>query len=358
MDVAVEDLSRSFGSVEAVRGISFPVPSGTVTTLLGPSGCGKTTTLRCLAGLTVPSSGAIRFGERVVYSAEHRINVPPEERRLGMIFQDFALWPHMRIFDNVAFGLRLRHLPRTEVERRVQQALATVHLEEHARRFPFELSGGQQQRVAVARAIVTEPELLLLDEPLSSLDTALREEMRRELIRVIDALGITAVLVTHDHVEALTMSTQIVVMHDGIIEQIGSPADVYRRPANLFVAGFLGTANVLTGTVESIGDAYRLSGPGWSVVGQATQPLNSWGHAIVRPASVRTITNDEVEGPNRLDGTVIASSYHGDRWQLDVSMASGVVLRMFSTEALSGGLAVRLSFSVADCVIIPAEAPD
>ncbi|MHB8459261.1 MAG: ABC transporter ATP-binding protein [Candidatus Limnocylindrales bacterium] len=353
MDVTVESLARSYGTVEAVRDVSFAVPSGTVTTLLGPSGCGKTTTLRCLAGLTTPSAGTIRFGDRIVFSSDRRINVPPEQRRLGMIFQDFALWPHMRVRDNVAFGLRLRHLPKAEVERRVMDALALVRLDDHARRFPFELSGGQQQRVAVARAIVTEPELLLLDEPLSSLDTSLREEMRRELVSVIDRLGITAVLVTHDHIEALTMSSLIVVMNRGRIEQIGSPDEIYRRPANLFVAGFLGTVNVLTGEATAVDGGYRVSGGDWSVIGTAPQPVRGTAHAVLRPSALRILAPGDDASVNRLVGTVQGAAYHGDRWQYDVRTTGGIELRLLSEAAIPGGSEVRLGFGVADCVIVP-----
>ena len=353
MDVAVESLARSYGTVEAVRDVSFVVPSGTVTTLLGPSGCGKTTTLRCLAGLTSPSAGTIRFGDRVVFSSERRINVPPEHRRLGMIFQDFALWPHMRVADNVAFGLRLRHLSKAEVDRRVLDALALVRLEDHARRFPFELSGGQQQRVAVARAIVTEPELLLLDEPLSSLDTSLREEMRRELVSVIDRLGITAVLVTHDHIEALTMSQLIVVMNRGRIEQIGPPDEIYRHPANLFVAGFLGTVNVMTGVATPVDGGYRVTGTDWSIIGTAPRPVFGTAHAVLRPTALRIVQPTDDASVNRLVGTIFGAAYHGDRWQYDVRTTGGIELRVLSEEALPGGSEVRLGFAVADCVIVP-----
>lgn len=353
MDVSVESLARSFGTVEAVRNVSFTVPSGTVTTLLGPSGCGKTTTLRCLAGLTAPSAGTIRFGERIVFSGERRINVPPEQRRLGMIFQDFALWPHMRVADNIAFGLRLRHMPRTEVDRRVNDALALVRLDGYARRFPFELSGGQQQRVAVARAIVTEPELLLLDEPLSSLDTSLREEMRRDLSEVIDRLGITAVLVTHDHIEALTMSKVIVVMNRGVIEQIGSPDEIYRRPASLFVAGFMGTANVLTGEAVDVGGAYRLTGPNWSLLGTGVGRIQGTAHAVLRPSALRVLASEGDPAANTLAGTIYGSAYHGDRWQYEVRTDVGIDLRMLCEQAIEGGSRVRLGFEVADCIIVP-----
>jgi ABC-type Fe3+/spermidine/putrescine transport system ATPase subunit len=354
MEIVVDGLVKNYRTVEAVRGLSFSVPSGSITTLLGPSGCGKTTTLRCLAGLSAPTQGTIRYGERVVYSSEAGLNVPPEERGLGMIFQDYALWPHMRVFDNVAFGLRLRHLAKQEVEQRVGEALELVHLDEHARRFPFELSGGQQQRVAVARAIVTRPQLLLLDEPLSSLDTALREEMRNELLRIIHRLGMTAVLVTHDHIEALTMSDQIIVLNKGRLEQAGAPDEVYRHPASLFVAGFLGTVNVLTGDVVREAGAIRVSGTGWSVLGHSRHELNGRAHAIVRPTALRVIEGDPPIETNCLDGVVQRSWYHGDEWQYEVGTSTDLRLRVFATDYIADGSQVRLVFLVSDCEVIPA----
>ena len=354
MEVVVDRLARSFATVEAVRDVSFAASSGSITTLLGPSGCGKTTTLRCLAGLTRPSTGTIRFGSRAVFDSGARINVPPEERRLGMIFQDYALWPHMRVFDNVAFGLRLRHVSKPDTERRVMEALKLVHLDEHAHRFPFELSGGQQQRVAVARAVVTEPELLLLDEPLSSLDTGLREEMRNELLRVIHRLGITAILVTHDHIEALAMSDQIVVLNKGRVEQVGSPAEIYRHPANLFVASFLGTVNVLSGDVDHVNGLVHVNGHCWSVAGQSRSAVSGRAHAIIRPAAMRLSSSREAGEHNAIEGVVQRSWYHGDQWQHEVATDCGDRMRMFSADQIPDGQAVRLAFAPADCEIIPA----
>lgn len=274
--LTVTDLVKTFpssksekgGPVVAVGGISFEMEPGQMFTLLGPSGCGKTTTLRSVAGLETPDSGEIKVGDRVLFSSEKKIRVPANERALGMVFQSYAIWPHMNVFKNVAFPLevdRRKRLSRAAIGERVEKVLSVVQLDELAGREATDLSGGQQQRLALARALVMEPELLLLDEPLSNLDAKLREEMRFELKRLQRELGITAVYVTHDQIEALAMSNQIAVMNAGKIEQIGKPREVYERPASRFVAGFIGTTNFLSGKVdESTADwarAITTSGP-------------------------------------------------------------------------------------------------
>ncbi|HYM50665.1 MAG TPA: ABC transporter ATP-binding protein [Candidatus Limnocylindrales bacterium] len=354
MEVRVENLTCTFGQKTAVQGVSFTVPSGSVTALLGPSGCGKTTVLRSLAGLHRPDAGTIRFGDQVVFSAGGGVNVPPERRALGMIFQDFALWPHMRVFDNVAFGLRLRHLAQAETRAKVMTALEMMHLQNEARRFPHQLSGGQQQRVAVARAIVSEPQLLLLDEPLSSLDAGLREEMRQELSRLIKRLGITAVHVTHDHVEALSMASQMIVLNDGRIEQSGDPVEIYERPGNLFVARFLGVVNVMTGKVEREGSTVRVSGPGFSIVGEPHGPINGHGHALIRPSSIRIVDEAAVSTDNDLTVQVTEGAFHGERWQFEVVNDAGARLRIHTDAALPLGARIRISFAVDACRVIPA----
>ena len=222
--------------------MSIEIPSGSFTTLLGPSGCGKTTLLRMIAGLETPDSGEIYLGEKCVYSSDKGISLPPEERGIGFVFQDFALWPHMKVKDNVAFGLRAKR--RTEkLEEKVKAALHAVQLDEYAERYPSELSGGQQQRVSFARAIVTEPECILFDEPLSALDALLREEMRSELKALVTSRGITSVFVTHDQTEAMSMSDLIAVLSAGKIEQYDTPETIYAHPATPFSAKFIGTSN-------------------------------------------------------------------------------------------------------------------
>jgi putative spermidine/putrescine transport system ATP-binding protein/spermidine/putrescine transport system ATP-binding protein len=244
--VELAEVAKSFGSFTAVHPVSLAIPEGGFVTLLGPSGCGKTTTLRMIAGLLDPSRGEIRIKGR-------RVNdVPIHKRNLGLVFQNYALFPHKTVFDNVAFGLRYRGVPKPDIERRVTAALELVQLPQMADRYPRALSGGQQQRVALARAIVIEPDVLLLDEPLSALDANLREDMRVELKRIQHQIGVTSVFVTHDQAEALTMSDEIVVMSQGRVEQAGPPETVYNTPATEFVARFLGAANILDARVQAV----------------------------------------------------------------------------------------------------------
>ena len=256
--VKIIDLIKRFtgdkhSQVAAVNGISFDVPEGRFFTLLGPSGCGKTTTLRCIAGLERPDDGVIYIGERVVSSPRDRIFIPSHKRNIGMVFQSYAIWPHMTVFENVAFPLRVGHsnIPAQKIKDRVHAALAMVQLEQLAERPAPKLSGGQQQRLALARALVGEPKLLLLDEPLSNLDAKLREQMRIEVRELQRRLGITTVYVTHDQAEALAMSNQIAVMKDGKVVQMGHPRDIYESPANQFVADFLGSANFVNGKLRA-----------------------------------------------------------------------------------------------------------
>ena len=242
--VTFESVEKRFGNTIAVRELTLDIPQGSFFALLGPSGCGKTTTLRMVAGFERPNRGEVYIrGQRVT-------DTPPYRRNFGMVFQNYALFPHMTVAENVAFGLRMRGVSRAEQSTRVRNVLATVKLADFADRYPRQLSGGQQQRVALARAIVTEPDVLLLDEPLGALDKLLREQMQIELRSLQKQLGITTLFVTHDQEEALTMADSIAVMRDGLIEQIGTPLLIYERPKTEFVAGFLGASNFLTGHVE------------------------------------------------------------------------------------------------------------
>jgi iron(III) transport system ATP-binding protein len=243
--VVLDRLGKNFGAEAAVRSVSLAVAQGEFVTLLGPSGCGKTTTLRCIAGLERPDAGDIRIGADVVASAERGVFLAPEDRNIGMVFQSYAVWPHMTVFDNVAYGLRVRRTPSAVVRERTARVLDLVGLGGFAGRYASNLSGGQRQRVALARAIAYEPKVVLFDEPLSNLDAKLREQMRVELVRLQHEVGITSIYVTHDQAEALTMSDRIVVMDKGSIQQIGDPRTIYLRPANAFVANFIGAANLL-----------------------------------------------------------------------------------------------------------------
>jgi len=246
-ELILRDVAKSFDGRRVVDGVDLDIAAGEMFFLLGPSGCGKTTLLRCIAGFGAPESGVIRLG------GEDITRRPPHERGTAMVFQSYALWPHLTVRDNVAFGLELRRLPRAEIRRRTDEALATVHMADRADHRPAQLSGGQQQRVALARALVVRPRCLLLDEPLSNLDAKLRLEMRGEIRRICRAAGLTAVYVTHDQKEALSIADRLAILNRGRIEQCGAPADVYRRPVNRFTAQFIGETNFLPGRLRRRG---------------------------------------------------------------------------------------------------------
>lgn len=255
--VRLEKITKMYKKVVAVKEISLSVQKGELLTLLGPSGCGKTTTLRLVAGLEIPDSGEIFIDEKLVASPEKGIFVPPHKRGIGMVFQNYAVWPHMTVFDNIAYPLKVRKVSKEEITRRVKEVLEMVGLSGLEDRYPTQLSGGQQQRVALARALIAQPQLLLLDEPLSNLDAKLRERMRFEIRGLVKKLNLTAIYVTHDQAEALVLSDRIVVMNNGRIEQVGKPEEVYRKPANKFVADFIGIANFLPVTVKKIAENFQ-----------------------------------------------------------------------------------------------------
>jgi iron(III) transport system ATP-binding protein len=247
--VELDHLEKNFGAELAVNDVSLAVKEGEFVTLLGPSGCGKTTTLRCIAGLERPDGGEIKIGGDTVAAPKRGIYLNPEDRNIGMVFQSYAVWPHMTVFDNVAYGLRVRRASADVIKKRTTKALELVGLPHLADRYATKLSGGQRQRVALARAIVYEPRVILFDEPLSNLDAKLREQMRVELVRLQKEVGITSIYVTHDQSEALVMSDRVVVMNNGMIQQIGDPQTIYAHPANTFVANFIGVANLMQGVL-------------------------------------------------------------------------------------------------------------
>src|SRR3954462_12787569 len=267
--IEVKDLHIHYGEVPAVRGVSFDVAPGEQLTLLGPSGCGKTTTRGHSGGLGRPSQGETATAGAPVYSSASRVNIPAEKRGLSMVFQSYAIWPHMTVFENVAYGLRVRRESAAQIAEKVDRALDMVQMRPYRDRGASQLSGGQQQRVALARAFVFQPSVLLFDEPLSNLDAKLRADMRIELRELQHRLGITSVYVTHDLEEALAMSDRIIVMRDGLIEQIGSPFDIYNLPCNAFVADFIGSANLIRGrnrTDLAMGDMVALETPSGHLV--------------------------------------------------------------------------------------------
>ncbi len=253
------NLEKKFGDFQAVHDMNLTVSDGEFVTLLGPSGCGKTTTLRMIAGFTIPSGGSILLGGKEITSVAKKIFLQPEQRDMGMVFQSYAVWPHMNIFQNIGYPLRFKKLTKNAIQDKVKQVMSLVKLDGMENRMPDQLSGGQQQRVALARALVMEPKVLLLDEPLSNLDAKLRESMRFEIVELQQRIKISVVYVTHDQAEAMSMSDRIVVMHNGKIQQIGTASDVYQKPSNAFVADFIGMANFIPCTVVEIsGDTARV----------------------------------------------------------------------------------------------------
>jgi len=249
--IELSDLTKTFGETIAVDHINLDIEKAELLTMLGPSGCGKTTTLRMIAGFIKPDSGEISVGGEVLSSPEEGIHVPPSKREMGMVFQSFAIWPHMTVFDNVAYGLRIKRLPKDEIQRQVRQALEMVRLEGLQKRYPSQLSGGQQQRVCLARSLVRRPRVLLLDEPLANLDAKLREEMRFELKRLQRETGITTVYVTHDQAEAMVLSDRIAVMEKGTIHQLDAPTNIYEKPKTKFVGDFIGLSNFIPGKITA-----------------------------------------------------------------------------------------------------------
>src|SRR5436305_4517742 len=292
-ELSVRDLVVQYGDVVAVDGVSFHVNEGELVSLLGPSGCGKTTTLRCIAGLETATDGEIRIGSTVV--ARGGREVPPEKRGVNMVFQSYAVWPHMTVFDNVAYGLRVTRESRADIGRRTTEALRLVGLAGFEQRYGTELSGGQQQRVAVARAVVTEPQLLLFDEPLSNLDAGLRERMRFELVQLQRRLGRTSIYVTHDQAEAMVMSDRIILMNRGRIVQESSPRELYDRPASRFAAEFVGSANLLAAEITEVGNGLVVRAG--SLVLHATGPAPAARRALVciRPETILLADGAAVE---------------------------------------------------------------
>jgi ABC-type sugar transport system ATPase subunit len=250
--ITIDNLTKRFGNVTAVNGVSLTIESGTFLTLLGPSGCGKTTLLRCVAGLEDPDGGEIYVGDKLVFSHPKGFSLPPGKRDLGMVFQNYALWPHMKVDKNITFALEIQKLGKEEMRQRVKDSLAEVKMEGYEDRYPREMSGGQQQRIALARMLAYRPKVFLMDEPLSNLDARLRMDMRAELKRLHFSSGATTIYVTHDQVEALTMSSNIAVMREGVIQQMDTPDRIYHYPANLFIADFIGNpkVNLLDGIIE------------------------------------------------------------------------------------------------------------
>ncbi len=343
-DIHIRRLSKSYGAYQALKSCDLVVPDGALLALLGPSGCGKSTTLQLLAGFDTPSDGEIWAGEQLLSSP--RTVIPPEHRGISLVFQNYAVWPHKTVAENVAFGLKLRKLGRAELEARLTKALDTVRLGALRDRYPFELSGGQQQRVALARALAVEPNILLLDEPLSNLDAHLREEMRFEIRRVHDELGITTVYVTHDQGEALVTADRVAVMRGGVVQQFGSPEEIFERPANTFVASFIGSNNEIAGVKEAEG-VLRVGGT--RLHGEDRTSLASGQPATlcIRPSRIRLC--EPAVADNRLNGIVRRCAYLGEYRDVLVELDEGGSLRAFVPPHLRPSPGERVS------VHLPAE---
>jgi len=351
--VELAKLTKRFGGLIAVESLSLAIPHGSLVSLLGPSGCGKTTTLRLIAGFLSPDEGTIRVGERVVSGPG--VNLPPEKRNMSMIFQSYALWPHMTIAQNVAYGLKLRRLGSAEIKSRVDRMLDTMRLKPLAERYPGEVSGGQQQRAALARALVVEPEILLMDEPLSNLDANLREEMRFEIRRLHDTYRTTTIYVTHDQIEAMTTADVIVVMNEGRIEQTGSPEEVYRRPRSEFVARFIGGTNILRGRKT----AAMTADCGGVVLKCGEGELGPDGAIVsIRPHQIALgAAGGEGDGAdaNRAEGQVARQVFLGAQRDYLISLEGGQQLRVLAPIEINFpvGSPVRLSLPIAHCRALP-----
>ncbi|MEV4050755.1 ABC transporter ATP-binding protein [Amycolatopsis sp. NPDC049688] len=323
----LDGVSRSFGTANALRGLDLAIARGEFVALLGPSGCGKSTALNCLAGLLPLTEGSIWLDDDRIDGR------PPEQRGFGMVFQNYALFPHMSVRANVGFGLKMRKVGRAEARRRVDEALRLVQLTEHAAKFPAQLSGGQQQRVAIARAVVLEPPVVLMDEPLSNLDAKLRLEMRMEIRRLHQTLGLTTVYVTHDQEEALSLADRLVVLREGTVQQIGTPEEVYAQPVNSYVASFMGYRNLLDVTVTgAAGSSVTVSGAGVRLTGR--------GSLTEGPAKVAIRPEDFVVGDgteNALDVTVEIVEYHGRELSVSARLPTGVPVYFRTDKRLAPG---------------------
>ena len=317
--VTITGVTKSFGNVTVLQEFNQKFEDGEFITLLGPSGCGKTTMLRLIAGFEKPSSGEIYIGDKLVSSEKQFL--PPEKRGIGMVFQSYAVWPHMNVFDNIAYPLKIQKVNKNEIEERVNQVLKIVHLEQYKDRFPSELSGGQQQRVALGRALVAQPEILLLDEPLSNLDAKLREEMRYEIKEITKKLKITVIYVTHDQIEAMTMSDRIVLINKGEVQQVAPPQEIYSKPKNMFVANFVGKVDFIKGKVE--GNKILLDNSN----GQTLSNTSSFkGDVVVAIRPENAILSDDGE----ITGKVYSKFYLGDCNDLRVEIGNGNILRIIA----------------------------
>jgi iron(III) transport system ATP-binding protein len=360
MEIRINDVSKSFFSegkrIKALVNVDLTIPANQIFTLLGPSGCGKTTLLRCIVGLETPDLGEIVIGEEIVWSREKNIFVPPEKRGLSMVFQTYAIWPHMTVFDNVAYPLQARKEPKKDITRKVKKTLQFVQLDGFENRPATKLSGGQQQRVALARALVPEPKVILFDEPLSNLDAKLREETRKELRDFLTELKITAVYVTHDRIEALSLSDTIAVMKDGGIVEIGAPKKIYFNSDHRFVAGFIGRANLIHGKVMSFEDSYTIIESSIGTIACLNHPDILSGNEVVvciRPEFIKVMKTDTIDGRNIFRGKVESLVFIGEAYEGEVSIAgTRLIIRIEPTTLVKEGDEIVLSLDPAHCFVL------
>jgi putative spermidine/putrescine transport system ATP-binding protein len=352
----LQGVGRRFGGIDALVDLSLTVRAGEFIALLGPSGCGKSTALNCLAGLLPLTHGQILIdGKRVD-------TVASENRGFGMVFQNYALFPHLTVEKNIAFGLQMRKVPKAERKRRVSEAIELVKLEQHAKKLPGQLSGGQQQRVAIARAVVLEPRLVLMDEPLSNLDAKLRLEMRTEIRRLHQSLGLTTLYVTHDQEEALSMADRLVVLREGRVQQIGTPEQLHSNPVNWHVADFMGYRNLIDLDVTAVnGSVVTVEDKGFTLQGTAVQPatVGEKVRAAIRPEDLMVVSPTlPVQGGNTTMATVSVVEYHGREFAVDVTTPGGLGLHVRSDHAPTVGSVVELTADPARVLVFRAALID
>src|SRR5215212_1418291 len=356
-EIHVESLVKAFDENPALNDVSFRVPDGKLFTLLGPSGCGKSTTLLSIAGFHTPERGRIAAGDDVFFDSQHGVNVAAEQRNLGIVFQSYAVWPHMTVFENLAFPLKIRRLKRKEIRARIAETLELVEMGAYAQRYPHQLSGGQQQRVALARALVYSPSVLLLDEPFSNLDAKLRERARTWVKDLQHRLGLTTIFVTHDQDEALSMSDRVVVMDRGVIQQVGTPEEVYRQPSNRFVAEFVGRVNLIDGVVASVDGGsvvVEVNGSGQRLTLAAPDEIGVASNVTVavRPEAVTLAPADgaSVNGTNTWDARVEAVAFLGDHYEYEVT-AGSLALTVQSATRVQGER-IKVHIPAEACAVI------
>ena len=360
MEIIIRNLNKDYFSegkkITALSNVDLTIPANRIFTLLGPSGCGKTTLLRCIVGLEMPDSGEIAIGGEIVWSKERGIFVPPERRGLGMVFQTYAIWPHMNVFDNVAYPLQVRNEPKEEIKRKVEKTLRIVQLERFENRPATKLSGGQQQRVALARALIPEPKVILFDEPLSNLDAKLREETRKELRSFLTKLKITAVYVTHDRIEALSLSDDIAVMRDGQIVEIGNPKEIYFDSGQQFVVDFIGRTNLIQGKVIGIGNDGTLIHTALGTLACQKQTGLAPGSTVmvsIRPEFIKVAGRESREGQNTFRGKVESLVFVGDAYEGDIKVGeTRLIMRIEATANLKEGDEISLHVDPDQCSVL------